>query len=635
MFKKKKSPAPKGKLTFFQKGFWSMGAMGNNIMANSHGYLALQIYNIALGVNPAFLGLAMGIPRIIDAFTDPIMGNISDNTYTRWGRRRPFIFVGAILSALIFFFMWAPPTFLTSNGLGWYFLVMAILYYLAFTIFTVPWGALGLELTTDYNERTNVQKFNQFMSGISGFGLGSMWLLSTKFGRNEVEGVRIVGIIFGLIILVSMLVPALMSRENIPSERQPKMPFGKSLKATLKNSAFMRLCLVTLMLFLGIFLVNPFALYMNINYVFGPTNDTVVVDNIQELKTAITTEGADKISDAVWTYSAAEELRAEALKRINALAKQLSLDASAITDPGITPQSLKNIRDGINADTLKTTLVSIISENLKNQDTFKGADGLSEAIETACAQDLEPIIPRINDDVTRGTALVERIDSADEAGLAAIETATASKDLTSVMKTASYVISKSAVATFNFWGNVAFQTALLLSLPVVAWVSSRIGKKRTMLIGLGFVGFGFCSSWWLYTPTMPYLQMVCLASIGVGLSAIFMLGASIMADICDIDELDTGRRREGMFGAMYAWVCKAGQAGTLILSGFMLNWSGYSSTLLFRFQPEETITMMRQMYTFVPGVTAVIAFFVLLSMPVSEKRMHEVRALLDARNAAK
>ncbi|RKX40275.1 MAG: hypothetical protein DRP64_12870, partial [Verrucomicrobia bacterium] len=133
-----KTDVPKGKLTFWQKGFWSAGAMGDNVMANSHGYLAMQIYNVALGVNPVFLGLAMGIPRLIDAFTDPIMGNISDNMHSRFGRRRPFIFIGAILSALMFYFMWAPPKFLSSVGLGWYFLGVAILYYLAYTIFTVP-----------------------------------------------------------------------------------------------------------------------------------------------------------------------------------------------------------------------------------------------------------------------------------------------------------------------------------------------------------------------------------------------------------------------------------------------------------------------------------------------------------------
>ncbi len=629
-----KTDVPKGKLTFWQKGFWSMGAMGDNVMANSHGYLAMQIYNVALGVNPAFLGLAMGIPRLIDAITDPIMGNISDNMHSRFGRRRPFIFIGAILSGLMFYFMWAPPKFLSSTGLGWYFLMVAILYYLAYTVFTVPWGALGLELTQDYNERTKVQAFRQFMAGISGFALGGMWWLSTKIGNNEVEGVRVVGIIFGLVILVSMLTPAIMSRENIATQKQPKIPFGKSLMATLKNGPFIKLCIVTLLLFLGIFLVNPFALYMNINYVFGPKNDAVVVENIEELKTAIDGQGADKIIDAVWTYNAAEVLRAESLQRINAVAGQMSLDASAIEDPGITPQSLKDIKDEINADTLKVTLMGIVSGKLTGLDTFKDADGLAVAIESACMQNLEPIIGLIESGVTRGTSLVEKIDSADAAGLAAIEAATPSKDLESVMRTASYVLSKSAVSIFNFWGNFVFQGALLLSLPVVAWVSSKIGKKRTMLIGLGFVGFGFSSSWFLYTPTMPYLQMACLASIGVGLSAIFMLGGSIMADICDIDELSTGRRREGMFGAMYAWVCKAGQAGTLILSGFMLNWSGYNSSILFRFQPEETITMMRQMYTVVPGITAVVAFFVLLSMPVSEKRMHEVRALLDARKEA-
>lgn len=634
------SVSQKGKLSFWQKGFWSIGATGDNVMANSHGYLAMQIYNIGLGVDPAFLGLAMGIPRLIDALTDPIMGNLSDNTHSRFGRRRPYIFIGAILSAIMFYFMWAPPKFLSSVGLGWYFLVIAILYYIAYTIFTVPWGALGLELTQNYNERTKVQAFRQFMAAISGFSLGGMWWLSTKIGDNEVEGVKVVGIIFGCLILVSMLIPAIMCRENTSTQKQPKIAFGESLKETLKNSVFMRLCLVTLMLFLGIFLVNPFALYMNINYVFGPTNKDVNIENIQELKTAIDCQGVEKILDAVWTHSAAEVLGAESFVRINHIAQALSIKSVTLENLDLTPQSLKDIKKEINPENLNKTLSGIITNNLKGSYSYYEIKRLNnnpdiltlaKTVEATSCDKLEPVIQALEENISRSKKIVEDINNASFNRLVAIEASTPVSDLESVMKTTSYLLSKNKVAVFNFWGNFIFQGALILSLPVVTWVSSKIGKKRAMLAGLVFVGFGFSSSWFLYTPEIPYLQMVCLGSIGIGLSCIFMLGGSIMADICDIDELKTGRRREGMFGAMYAWVCKAGQAGTLILSGFMLVWSGYNSSAIFRYQPEDTITMMRQVYTFVPGITAVAAFFVLLSIPISEKKMHEIRALLDAR----
>jgi GPH family glycoside/pentoside/hexuronide:cation symporter len=111
-------------------------------MMNTLFALALPIYQVALKVDPVTLGLLMAIPRFVDLFFDPVMGNISDNTRTRWGRRRPYILAGAIGAAILLPLLWMPP-FHTQAGIVAYFLVVCVLYTFCYTIFEIPYTALG------------------------------------------------------------------------------------------------------------------------------------------------------------------------------------------------------------------------------------------------------------------------------------------------------------------------------------------------------------------------------------------------------------------------------------------------------------------------------------------------------------
>jgi Na+/melibiose symporter-like transporter len=95
------------KTTLAEKFAWGAGGVTESLV-NSLYQLAFPVFSIGMGVAPALMGLAQSLPRFIDAFTDPIMGNISDNARTRWGRRRPFIFAGALLMAIAFPLIFLP-----------------------------------------------------------------------------------------------------------------------------------------------------------------------------------------------------------------------------------------------------------------------------------------------------------------------------------------------------------------------------------------------------------------------------------------------------------------------------------------------------------------------------------------------
>ena len=119
-------------------------------------YMAQPIFQIFLGLNPALFGLAMTIPRIWDAFTDPIMGRISDRFKSKWGRRRPFVFFGSLLMALSFSFIWMVPQGLSETSIFLWLVISSILFFSAYTIYSVPCQALAYEQTSDYHERTRL-----------------------------------------------------------------------------------------------------------------------------------------------------------------------------------------------------------------------------------------------------------------------------------------------------------------------------------------------------------------------------------------------------------------------------------------------------------------------------------------------
>lgn len=454
-----KSPPPPT-LTKSRKAAWASGAIADVFMANAFSYLALPIYNVALKVDPAFLGWAMGIPRIWDAIADAFVGHASDNTRSRWGRRRPFIFIGALASGTFFALMWMPPASAGPTVIGLYFLGMSILYYTAYAVFTVPWGALGLELSDNYHERTNVQAWKNFFQAFGGIFLGAMWWLSLRLGETEVEGVRWVGLIFGVVIAAAGILPALLVRERDVDPDRERLPFLRALRDTMRNPAFLCVMGVTLCIIFGVFVVNAFALYINIVYVFGGD--------------------------------------------------------------------------------------------------------------------------------------------------------------------------KSSVSSLNFLMNAVFQVVGLAMSPIVASVSHRMGKRQTLAAGIAFVVLGFGVSWWTYTPQMPYLQAVTLALISPGLACLWIIGPSMLADVCDLDELKTGLRREGMYSATFAWTIKLSIALTMVLSGYMLNWAGYDAKLEAA-QAPGVVDRLRMLYMVVPVSMGLLGLLFVFLYPIDEKRSAAIRAQLAAR----
>ena len=266
--------APEDRVTNGRKLAYGMGAVAENAMQNAVTNMANPFFNVALNVAPGLLGMAVMLFRIWDAITDPIMGWISDRTESRFGRRRPYIVGGAITGGLLFALMWwCPMGMSTGFYFGWY-LGISILFYTAFTEFGVPYVALGYELSPDYHERTRIMSFRTWFQSVSGFCIQWMfWFTQRDFFDGTVDGMRWVGIGFGVIIILMGMAPGLFLKERALTEQEKsanreKLGF-KNVLSVFRVKPFLYILGALVTAISGMFLVIIFGFYINVYYIFG------------------------------------------------------------------------------------------------------------------------------------------------------------------------------------------------------------------------------------------------------------------------------------------------------------------------------------------------------------------------------
>ncbi|MGE4489871.1 MAG: MFS transporter [Kiritimatiellales bacterium] len=453
--------ADRNRLPRYQKFAWGMGGMTNDLI-NVISVLAIPIYSIALGVNPALIGIALTIPRLWDAFSDPIMGYFSDNFRSRWGRRRPLILLGAVLLCITFPLLWMPNPNWSQNVLFGYFLLMLIGYYTAYTVWSVPWNALGFEMTPDYNERTRVQAWRSAFAVSAGLFISWTYKLCFLFNKNEVIGARYVGVLIGLVLLITGMASAFFCRERSEAQKQEKIKLIPAFTTTMKNKPFLMVCGTVALFIVGFFLVQPMAIYVNIYYVF---------------------RGAENARNA----------------------------ASVVT----------------------------------------GLGGMLGAI------------------------------------------------------------------------------LGLISIPAISGLATHWGKKKTLLLGLALTALSLLSQVVTFTPTHPYLQLVSFIIKAPSIAFIWLIIPSMIADVCDVDELNTGLRREGMYGAVYGWILKIGVSVGLFLSGFILTMAGIEPSA--ETQSAEAIRNLRILFSTVPFIFTLGAVFLIARYPLTEAKVQFLKGKLNQR----
>ena len=260
-------------------------------------------------MDPFLAGLLGGLPRIFDALTDPIMGFISDNTKSNWGRRRPYIFIGAILSGILFAVLWQLDPENSQNYNFWYFLIFSMVFLIGNTMYATPLIGLGYEMTSDYNERTRLMAFSQTIGQIAWMIVPWFWVIiaspdilpvSTEelnriaaLGLSDEEtkkatlealqanGVRKLSVIVGVICMVLGVLPAIFCRgiDSANMENRKKITFKTMLSNLVdlkegmvqvsKSKPFVKLCGATFLVFNGFQLVASFSYFIIVFYMYN------------------------------------------------------------------------------------------------------------------------------------------------------------------------------------------------------------------------------------------------------------------------------------------------------------------------------------------------------------------------------
>jgi GPH family glycoside/pentoside/hexuronide:cation symporter len=237
----------------------------------------LPVFNIGLGMNPAVVSLILMLWRAWDGVADLLTGHMSDNARTRWGRRRPFIVAGAILTGLVMPLMWWAPRGMADWQTAAWLLLSGILFYTCFALWAMPYYSLHLEMTPDYDERTNITAYratsqmvlNLFAGGILAWAALPMFSTRADHGPDLANGMRYISIVLALVTIALGVLPGLFVKERFYSEtkRQPRQKLLPGLKLTLTTKPFLALLAIVITKLMSYALVGALIFYINAYYV--------------------------------------------------------------------------------------------------------------------------------------------------------------------------------------------------------------------------------------------------------------------------------------------------------------------------------------------------------------------------------
>lgn len=277
---KPQKTATQDKLPIHEKALYGLGNQSMGMVNHIIEFQVQQVLVYGLGMSPVWKGVIIMIFRIWDAFTDPIIGWLSDNTRTRFGRRRPYMFFGTLAMAALLPFVWRFDESWNMIYIAIWFTLFGMITSTATTVFNIPYQTLKSEMTPDYNERTNINMYIMVVSSLFAILISPwVWKMTQNpfftgqaVGEvpNTLLGIRNLALWFAGLAVVFGLIPTFVCKERYyaNASNQKREPLIKSLKMTFANRP-VRLMLG--LIFAGSLegLVVGMGGYISLYYVFG------------------------------------------------------------------------------------------------------------------------------------------------------------------------------------------------------------------------------------------------------------------------------------------------------------------------------------------------------------------------------
>jgi GPH family glycoside/pentoside/hexuronide:cation symporter len=467
------SAATARKVPFGQKVAFGLGMLANQMFP-----AALGIFMVVLVQDMGFptwmWGVLFFLPRAYDAVIDPIMGFISDNTRSKWGRRRPYVFIGAVMLGIGFVAMWQLHR---ADGIPYnfaYFLFWSLVFFTGLTVFSIPYVAMGYEMSDDFHERTSIMAVAQWIGQWAWVIAPWFWVVmyDPKWFPNADTAARTLSVWVGVSCMLLAMVPAVFLPSRSTKDDTHLIPLslasvGVGFKEMLDGFKeafgcvpFRKLCFATFLIFNAFNTVAAFSFFIVVYHLFSGNT------------------------------------------------------AAA----GIWP---------------------------------------------------------------------------------------------------------------TLFGSIGALVTTFAVIPTVAWMSRKVGKKTAFMLSQGISIVGYVLLWFLMVPGKPWMFMFALPFFSFGIGGLFTLMMSMTADVCDLDELATGKRREGIFGAIYWWMVKLGFAIAGLLSGAIMALVAFTPGAAA--QPEGAVDGLRLFYSGVPIFGTLLAMWFMRDYDLDEKRALEVHAELERR----
>lgn len=250
---------PRPRIGVLTRVLYGFGSIAFGVKDNGFRVFLLLFYNQVVGLSAAMVSTAIMVAMLIDCLFDPLIGQLSDNFRSRWGRRHPFMYASALPVALSYLLLWNPPVDWGPTALFWYLVVTAVVVRTFITLYEIPSSSLISEMTEDYDERTKIVGWRFFFGWWGGLTLTVImfWVFlrptaEYPVGQLNRDGYSHYGYVSAVLMFVSILVSAIGTHRFIPWLRTPPKEISslagqlREMGETLRNRAFVSITLVGL-----------------------------------------------------------------------------------------------------------------------------------------------------------------------------------------------------------------------------------------------------------------------------------------------------------------------------------------------------------------------------------------------------